>query len=151
MTRRLPTVALVGLILFALVLAGRSDGPTSDGARIERLTEQLRCPVCDGLAVADSPSSTARAIAGDVRRRVAGGETDEEIRGAYVAQYGDWILLEPSAGGIGALAWMLPVALVVGAGGAVAWTLYRRASLRDGAVPSAARALVADALNGERR
>jgi cytochrome c-type biogenesis protein CcmH len=147
--RRLRAVALVGLIVFALALASRSDGPTSDGARIERLTEQLRCPVCDGLAVADSPSSTARAIAGDVRRRVAAGESDETIRRAYVAQYGEWILLEPPAGGVGALVWLLPVALVVVAGGTVTWTLHRRAATSDAVVSAAARALVADALAGE--
>jgi cytochrome c-type biogenesis protein CcmH len=147
--RRLSAVALVGLIVFALVLAGRSDGPASDGARIERLTEQLRCPVCDGLAVADSPSSTARAIAGDVRRRVAAGESDETIRSAYVAQYGEWILLVPPAGGVGVLVWLMPVALVVLAGGTVAWTLRRRAATRVAVVSAAARALVADALTGE--
>ena len=150
--KRLGPVALAALVVFALVLGSRADGPASDGERVERLTEQLRCPVCDGLAVADSPSSTARAIASDVRSRVAAGESDDHIRAAYVAQYGDWILLEPPAGGIGALVWLLPVALVVGGTGAAAWTLRRRAAARGAGPSASARALVADALStgGER-
>lgn len=148
MTRQLPRVVLAALVVFALVTAGRARGPASDGERVERLTEQLACPVCDGLSVADSPSSTARAIAADVRSRVAGGETDDDIRRAYVAQYGEWILLEPPGGGVGAIAWMLPGALLVVAVGAAAWALRRRAAFRSR--PTATeRAVVSDALASE--
>ena len=136
MRRHLGPLALVALVVFALALGAQKGGPASDGERVEQLTEQLRCPVCDGLAVADSPSSTARAIASDVRSRVAAGETDDEIRGAYVAQYGDWILLEPPAGGFGAMAWLLPLVVVVAAAGAGAWAIQRRsAQLTAGATP----------------
>ena len=136
MRRHLGPLALAAVVVFALVLGGRTAGPASDGERVEQLTEQLRCPVCDGLAVADSPSSTARAIASDVRSRVAAGETDDEIRGAYVAQYGDWILLEPPAGGFGSMVWLLPLILVVVAAGAGGWAVQRRsAQLAVGATP----------------
>jgi cytochrome c-type biogenesis protein CcmH len=146
-SRRVGPIALAAVVLFALVLGTRSAGPTTDGERVEHLTEQLRCPVCDGLAVADSPSSTARAMAADVRNRVAAGETDDDIRNAYVAQYGEWILLEPPAGGFGVFAWLLPVALVVGGAVAAAWTIRRRAATRGDAPSASARALVADALS----
>ena len=149
MTRRIGPIALAAIVLGSLLLGSQTDGPVTDGERVERLTEQLRCPVCDGLAVADSPSSTARAIAADVRSRVAAGQTDDHIRNAYVAQYGEWILLEPPAGGIGTLAWLLPAALVVGGAGMAAWTLRRRATTRDGAPSPSARARVAEALATE--
>lgn len=144
--------ALAIVVAFALVLGSTRGGPTSDGERVERLTEQLRCPVCDGLAVADSPSSTARAIAADVRSRVSTGETDDDIRNAYVAQYGDWILLEPPAGGFGVLVWALPVALALAGAAGATWTIRRRSAARSGGPSSSARALVADALaNGANR
>lgn len=145
--RRLSPLALGLVVLFALVVGARADGPRSDADRVEHLSEQLRCPVCDGLAVADSPSSTARAIAADLRARVAAGEGDAEIRQAYVQQYGEWILLEPPSGGFGVLAWALPVGLVVVAGGAAVWVLRRRAAA--GAPSDAERALVARALRGD--
>lgn len=143
--RALRPLLLVIAVGAALILSGRSEGPRSDAARVEQLSEQLRCPVCDGLAVADSPSSTARAIARDVARRVDDGETDEQIRTAYVQQYGSWILLEPPASGIGAVAWFVPVAVVVGAGGVAAWTLRRRSTTGDDAVSTRDRAVVASA------
>ena len=145
--RRLAAVALAVVVGASLLLAGDDGGPATDAERAQRLTEQLLCPVCDGLAVADSPSSTARAIAADVRSRVAGGQSDDDIRQAYVAQYGEWILLTPDARGIGAVVWMLPVGALILAGGAFGWTLRRRAAT-DGVPPTdAARALVAKALH----
>lgn len=149
MTRRIGPVILATIVLVTLAVGGRTDGPATDAERVEQLTEQLRCPVCDGLAVADSPSSTARAIAADVRSRIAAGESDDDVRNAYVAQYGEWILLEPPAGGIGTLAWVLPVALVVGGAGLAAWTLRRRAITRVGAPSPSGRAAVAAALANE--
>ena len=126
MIRRTLIGACSVLALVLLAVAASSDGSPGTDDRVTDLSEQIRCPVCDGLAVADSPSSTARAIAGDIRRRVADGETDETIRAAYVAQYGDWILLEPPSRGMGALVWFAPVAFVATAGCGAAWALYRR-------------------------
>jgi cytochrome c-type biogenesis protein CcmH len=149
MSRKLASIALAGLVLFSLALGARSNGPTTDAARVEHLSEQLRCPVCDGLAVADSPSSTARAIAADVRSRVAAGETDDQIRQAYVAQYGEWILLEPPAGGFGIVAWALPVMLVVTGAGAAVWVVRRRAAVGADRPSTAAKAVVSRALAAE--
>jgi cytochrome c-type biogenesis protein CcmH len=143
------TLVLVLAVGAALVLAGRSDGPRSDPARVEHLSEQLRCPVCEGLSVADSPSSTARAIAADVQRRVGDGQSDEEIRTAYVRQYGSWILLEPPASGFGALIWFVPVAGVVGAAALTAWTMRRRSSTNVAQPSSRDLAVVAAARKGE--
>ena len=146
MSSRIGPAVLALIVVCSLVVGARSDGPASDSERVQQLSEQLRCPVCDGLAVADSPSSTARAIAADVRSRVGAGETDDEIRGAYVAQYGEWILLEPPGRGFGTLAWLIPVVLAVVAAGAGAWTLQRR-NARSPKQPSpSARSIVADAL-----
>lgn len=145
MTHRLAPIALVALVAVSLLLGARSEGPVSDAARVEQLTEQLRCPVCDGLAVADSPSSTARTIAADVRARVASGETDRDIRQAYVAQYGEWILLEPPAGGFGLLAWALPVGGLVAVASGAMWVLRRRMATTS-PPPARARAAVEEAL-----
>ena len=145
--RRLAAIALAVVVGASLLLAGGDGGPATEGERAQRLTEQLLCPVCDGLAVADSPSSTARAIAADVRSRVAAGETDDDIRRAYVAQYGEWILLTPAARGVGAVVWMLPVGVLLVATGGAAWTLRRRAAGARERPTDDARALVARALD----
>ena len=153
MSRRLlPWIALAAVVVGALVAgsaAGRPD--PSPAARARRLSAELRCPVCQGLSVADSPSSTARAIAADVRRRVDQGQSDGAIRQAYVDRYGEWILLQPRGSGFGAVVWALPVAGLVLGGGALVLA-FRRWRRQPALEPTEAdRALVEQALSGERR
>lgn len=117
----MPWLALVVIVLIALVvLAGRSGPSNSPAARAARLESQLACPVCTGESVADSNSSASRAIRDDIHKRIRAGESDSQIRTAYVATYGEHILLTPSNGGLGVIAWGVPVvALVIGAAGIV--------------------------------
>jgi len=48
-----------------------------------------------------------------VRELVAEGKTDDEIRAYFVARYGEWALLEPSAQGLNWLVWLGPLALLL--------------------------------------
>lgn len=127
MLRRIAAGALLaGLVAVAVVVAARpSPSSSTPAARAERLASELRCPVCQSLSVADSASITSTDIRADIRRRIAAGETDAEIRQAYVDRYGDWILLRPRARGFTALLWALPAAAVVVAGAWLALTLRR--------------------------
>lgn len=132
--RRVFAVLVVAAAALALVVASRGHALSPD-QRAHRLDRELRCPVCQGLSVADSPSSTSRAIAADVLRRVDAGESDASIRAYYVGRYGRWILLTPS-GGVGRLAWAVPLALVLLAGVALAvrlrgWSRHARAPSPD--------------------
>lgn len=147
--RLLPGVALAAVVVAALVIggAGRSHPSRSPAARAHSIAAELRCPVCQGLSVADSPSETAKAIFDDVRRRVDAGESDAAIRAFYVGRYGQWILLKPETSGMGALVWVLPVAaLLLGAGGlALAFRRWKREPTRTATDED--RALVEAALN----
>ena len=119
-------VLLAGLVVVAVTVAARpSPSSSAPAARAERLATELRCPVCQGLSVADSPSITSNDIRADIRRRIAAGESDADIRQAYVDRYGDWILLRPRARGFTALLWALPAAAVVVAGALLALALRR--------------------------
>jgi cytochrome c-type biogenesis protein CcmH len=150
--RLLPVVALVAVVVAALVIGGaRPDkGPKSAAARTEAIAADLRCPVCQGLSIADSHSPTAESIKEDIRRRVDAGETDSAIKAHYIESYGEWILLRPKASGVGALVWILPVsALLLAAGGlALAFRRWRRQPAM--AATDEDRALVEAALANQR-
>lgn len=151
--RWLPGLALGLVVAVALALAAGSGSGDADGspeARARRLASGLRCPVCQGLSVADSPSSTARAIADDIRRRIEAGQSDGEIRQAYVDSYGEWVLLEPPGRGLGSLVWVLPVAGLILATGALALAFRRWRRDPAGAPTDEDRDLVERALE-ERR
>jgi cytochrome c-type biogenesis protein CcmH len=125
--RLLPVVALLAVVVVALVIGGArpGKGPKSPAARSEAIAGDLRCPVCQGLSIADSHSPTADAIKEDIRRRVDAGESDAAIRAHYVDSYGEWILLRPKASGVGALVWILPVGALLLAGGGLTLAFRR--------------------------
>ncbi len=67
----------------------------------------------------------ARAQLDTVRALVAEGKTDQEVVDFFVARYGEWVLLEPTAQGFNWLVWLGPVALVA-LGGFVIWRQLQR-------------------------
>jgi cytochrome c-type biogenesis protein CcmH len=117
--RFVPWAALAAVVAVTLaVVLWPEGGDTSPRARARALAEELRCPECQGLAVADSVAPTARAMRADIRDRIAAGESDAEIRQAMIDRFGESVLLNPESDGIGLVVWALPViAVVVGAGG----------------------------------
>jgi cytochrome c-type biogenesis protein CcmH len=82
--------------------------------RVMRLGKQLRCAVCQGLSIADSPASMARAQLDKVRELVAQEKTDQEIYDYFIARYGEWVLLKPTTNGANWMLWLLPIILLVG-------------------------------------
>jgi cytochrome c-type biogenesis protein CcmH len=116
-----PWVGLAVIVVSAVVvLVGRSGPSHAPAARAARLENELACPVCTGESVADSNAPESRAIRVDIVKRIHAGQEDGEIRDAYVATYGEHVLLTPSNGGLGVVAWGVPViALVIGGAGIV--------------------------------
>jgi cytochrome c-type biogenesis protein CcmH len=118
------TAALLSLSLFLGIASGQF-APQQAGseplappleARVQQLGKELRCAVCQGLSVADSPSSMARAQLDKIRELVAEGKTDQQVRDYFVARYGEWVLLQPTAEGFNWFVWLGPVALLLGGG-----------------------------------
>jgi cytochrome c-type biogenesis protein CcmH len=108
----------VVVVIAGAVLVGRSRPSNDPAARATRLENELACPVCTGESVAESNASASVAIRNDIVKRIRAGQGDAEIRDAYVVTYGEHILLTPSNGGIGVVAWGVPiVALVLGGAG----------------------------------
>lgn len=75
----------------------------------------LRCPVCQGMAVADSPAEMAVNMKEQVRELLARGYTEEQILKYFELSYGQFVLLRPKFEGVNRLVWLLPVgALLLG-------------------------------------
>ena len=85
--------------------------------RVQTLGKLLRCAVCQGLSITDSPASMARSQLDKVRELVTLGKSNQDIKDYFTARYGEWVLLEPRAYGFNWLVWALPgILLMVGAG-----------------------------------
>ena len=106
--------SLVTVVLAAVVVTGLIMGDSSAQDRVDTLGSRIKCPVCQGEAIGDSPSETARAMVEIVKEKVAAGETDSQIVDYFTARYGDGILLDPPFAGRTLLVWLLPIGAVVG-------------------------------------
>jgi cytochrome c-type biogenesis protein CcmH len=116
------------------------SGPALD-ARTEEVGGLLRCPVCQGLSVADSPATMARNMKAEVREKLAAGYDDEQILQHFERSYGEFVRLQPPLRGVNWLVWFGPFAALVAGGAAVALALKRstrRAALGQHVTPATA-------------
>lgn len=94
-------------------------------AQTAAVAATLRCPVCQGESIQDSPSELALQMRGVVRERLRAGESPEQVKAYFVSRYGEWILLEPTMKGLNVLLYVFPVLLVIGGLALVAYLVKR--------------------------
>ncbi len=70
--------------------------------------KEIRCPVCQGRPIADSPSDMAMDMMRLVRKMLAEGKTREEILEYFARSYGDSVMLTPRKTGVTSLVWLAP-------------------------------------------
>ena len=134
------TLAAIGLSLAAAV-AQASEPPsiaTSSQPTVERplaapagqplggeelelatlaLAKEMRCPVCQGSSIADSPSLSAQNMVAEVRQLLAEGYSAEQVLLYFEGRYGEFVRLSPKASGFNLVVWLLPLlGLALGAG-----------------------------------
>ncbi len=101
-------------LLFAGVASAQQMMPADSilEARTAEVASQLRCPVCQGLSIQDSPSELSQQMRAVVKDQLRAGKTPEEVKAYFISKYGEWILLEPKAHGFNLLVYALPVILI---------------------------------------
>lgn len=106
----------------------RADSIRADSAldaHTTRLAVQLRCAVCQGISIQESPSALAREMRELVKEQLRAGRTDAEVKAYFVSKYGEWILLAPKAQGFNLLLYLAPLALLVGGFAGIAIVVKR--------------------------
>jgi cytochrome c-type biogenesis protein CcmH len=98
------------------------------------LSSQLRCVVCQGVSLQDSPSQLAQEMRAIVREKLEAGMTPAEVRAYFVERYGEWVLLEPDPKGFNLLVYVLPLVLLFGGAGFVFMTVRSWTRLPDAEV-----------------
>jgi len=74
-------------------------------ARAQAVGRTIRCPVCQGLPITESPSDLSQSMLRDLRGQVAAGRSDDQITTYFAQRYGDTVLLDPPRRGVNLLLW----------------------------------------------
>lgn len=105
------------------LLFGAQPADLEDEA--QKIASELRCPVCQNLSAADSPSEMAQEMRGLILDHLKQGRTPEQIKDYFVSKYGEWVLLAPKPKGFSLVLWTGPYA-AAGAGIILVFFLMRR-------------------------
>lgn len=112
-----------GLDPGVVAVLGQPDGSKPDDstvtARAAEIAAKVRCPVCQGVSIADSPSSMATNMRGQVRDLVARGYSEEQVITYFERSYGEFVRLEPPMRGLNWMLWVLPAVVLMGGAGFV--------------------------------
>lgn len=101
-------------------------------AQVQRLSEELRCLVCQNQTLADSHAELAQDLKQEIREMAAKGMTDEAIIDYLVARYGDFVRYRPPLKASTLLLWLGPFALMLtGAIGLVVMLRRREKMVAD--------------------
>ncbi|HZU02558.1 MAG TPA: cytochrome c-type biogenesis protein CcmH [Ktedonobacteraceae bacterium] len=118
MTQRRSLMIVIGVIallgaLWSYMLFTASAHQTLD-QRVYDVGSQLKCPVCQGESVADSPSAIAQQMRGVIRKQLQSGKSEQEVIQYFVGNYGEQIAWSPPWQGFSLLAWLIPIGLLMG-------------------------------------
>ncbi len=108
----LAVTAILGSI-WCYALLTRPPQQTLD-QRVHDVASQLKCLVCQGESVADSPATLSQQMRENIRQQLQSGKSEQEVIQYFVSRYGDRILLSPPSQGFTLLAWLVPIALLLG-------------------------------------
>ena len=116
---KLVAIVAVGMLLNASPALASSATEAALAAdpvaekRLTKLSEELRCLVCQNQNIADSNAELAQDLRREIRGMIKEGKSDKEIIDFMVARYGDFVLYRPPVQGNTLLLWLGPIALLI--------------------------------------
>lgn len=112
---------VLALILWGVMATGvfAADAqPVSADPALEqralRLTNELRCLVCQNQTIADSNAELAVDLRKQVREQLKQGKSEQEILDYMVNRYGDFVLYRPPVKAQTLVLWLGPFVLMAG-------------------------------------
>jgi len=101
-----------GSLVHAGEAAPLADDPVAE-KRLQELSTELRCLVCQNQTIADSNAELAQDLRREIRGMIQAGQSDKQIIDFMVTRYGDFVLYRPPVKGITLLLWGGPAALLL--------------------------------------
>lgn len=128
-------------VIFAILLAfwaptfAGEAAPNAEDPVIEqrmiKLSEDLRCLVCQNESLAGSHAELAEDLRREIRAQMKAGKSDREVLDYLIARYGDFVLYQPPFKPVTYLLWLGPLLFLLIGGGVWYATLKKRRALKE--------------------
>ena len=98
---------LLFFLVFFLFLPQKTFSQNFD--KIDKISKNLRCLICQGQSIYDSQSDFAISMKLLIKKKLDEGKTEEEIYKFLKGKYGEWIVYEPKFSKNTFFLWLLPI------------------------------------------
>ena len=99
-------------IVFLLNILNLSNS-FADISKVDEITKNLLCLICQGQSIYDSNSDFALSVKTLVSEKLESGDTEKDIYNFLKSKYGDWIVYEPDLNFKTIFLWLIPLILFV--------------------------------------
>lgn len=97
--------------LAVVVVDAQASTPTDD--QVNAIAKQLYCPVCENTPLDVCPTEACREWREEIRKLLAEGKSEQEIKQHFVDYYGARVLSEPPRTGFNWLVYVVPPMIIV--------------------------------------
>ncbi len=104
---------LITFSFLLLILINNSVLADNKTSKVDSISKNLRCLICQGQSVYDSQSEFAISVKDLIKKKIEEGNSDNDIYEYLKNKYGDWIMYEPELDKKTLLLWILPLILFV--------------------------------------
>ena len=104
---------LITFSFLLLILINNSVLADNNISKVDSISKNLRCLICQGQSVYDSQSEFAISVKDLIKKKIEEGNSDNDIYEYLKNKYGDWIMYEPELDKKTLLLWILPLILFV--------------------------------------
>ncbi len=110
-------IAVMAALVLAPGASAKEAAPLAEDPVVEqrmvKITEELRCLVCQNESLAGSQADLAKDLRQEVRELIKSGKTDDEVKEFLVSRYGDFVLYRPQVKPVTYLLWGGPFLLLI--------------------------------------
>ena len=102
------------LILFLLFFTFLNfNNVFGENAKVDEISKNLRCLICQGQSVYDSQSEFALSVKTLILNKLESGSSEKDIYDFLKSKYGNWIVYEPEFNNYTLVLWILPLFLFI--------------------------------------
>ena len=109
---------ILRIILIFFLIFPFSYLKADDQDKLNKITKNLRCLICQGQSIYDSDSEFANSMKTLVDKKLDEGLSEDQIYEYFKNKYGEWILYDPQLNKNTYILWLLPLFLFL-IGGAI--------------------------------